>query len=137
MPLRCLLTPETGLVRNRGGVSSWIRAGAARKDGGMMKKTGVEGASRKETRRWRLLTDFGGNARVRWMNVIEGCPVEFARAFSPCFATCAAGAISYQDEKRALISVTLGVARLLNGSYVRGGGENCRRQLPSDSKYRT
>lgn len=39
----------------------------------------------------------------------------------------------YQDEKCALISVTLTVAKLLNASYETGGGDH-RCQLPSDSK---
>ena len=54
---------------------------------------------------------FRRNARMR-MNVIEGCPVEFARALTPLHPATYNRCDFYQNEKCALISVTLGVARL-------------------------
>lgn len=67
-------------------------------------------------------------------HIIEGCPVEFARALALYPATCNRRNF-YQDEKCALISVTLAVARLLIGSFVRDRGGNCRCQFPNGSKY--
>lgn len=91
------------------------------------KKTGVEGALERKRGDGASLPISRKRARVRWMNVIEGCPVEFARALVLYLAACNRRDF-YQDEKCALISVTLAVARLLNGSFVRDRDGNCRWQ---------
>lgn len=130
-PLRCLLTPKTELVRKpgggRGGRGGCLLGGRAGRRGKTVGKDEKDGGVGKVLSKGNEAMAppyrFRGSARVRWMNVIEGCPVEFARAPAPCRATYTKpGAISISNEKCALISVTPGVARFLNGRYVRDGG---------------
>lgn len=102
------------------------------------KKTRVEGVLSKGNGAMAPPYRFRGNARVRWMNVIEGCPVEFARALVLYPVACNRRAISIRT-KSVLSFLCYSCRCKIVEWYLRTRQRrklslgNC--QLPNDSKY--